>query len=396
MKLPRSLWFLYAGTIASRLGTFVVPYLTIYLSQERGFSFMVTGQIVSVGSLGLFSGNLLGGWLADRWSRKGTLLVALLVNAAGLTVLAVVSASGWMVALPLFFALLGAGMYTPAANTVIADETDEDSRQRAFAINYICINLGMGLGPLLGGVLATVGFGWLFAGDIASTLVCFGLIAVGLRSTRSTLKGSAANGSPLSVWRRHPTIVFFCAINFLLIAPLMGLEYAVPILVKTELSRPLVFVGLIYTINAASILTLSLPLERLLRGRDEFAMMALAGLFWTAGIGVLVAGLSLVALVVSTVIWTVGEIIASIVVPTFVSKRVAPECKGRMLSVIDAVRSAAGISAPIALGYLWDSRGVDAVLVALFVLPAVGTVLYARALLRRRASLLLASLASTR
>ena len=203
------------------------------------------------------------------------LLVALLVNAAGLAILAGASGSGWTVALQLFAALLGVGMYTPAANTVIADETDEDSRQLAYTINYVCINLGMGLGPLLGGLLATVGYGWLFAGDIATTLVCFALIAVGLHPTRSNAPRSiAASGSPLSVWRRHPTILAFCAIGFLLIAPLMGLEYAVPILVVTELHRPLVFVGLVYTINAVCILALSFPLERLPRGRDEYRMTA--------------------------------------------------------------------------------------------------------------------------
>ncbi len=57
-----------------------------------------------------------------------------------------------------------------------------------------------------------------------------------------------------------------------------------------------------------------------------------------------------------------------------------------MLAIVDAVRSAAGVSAPIALGYLWDSRGVNAVLFALFALPVIGTLLYARALMRRRRS----------
>ncbi len=380
--IPRSLWFLNAGTVVSRLGTFVVPYLTIYLSQQRGFSFLVTGQIVSAGSLGLFAGNLLGGWLADRWSRKGTLLAALLINAGGLAVLASVSGAGWLYAVQLFVALLGVGMYTPAANTVIADETDEQTRQLAYTINYVCINVGMGLGPLLGGLLAHVGYGWLFFGDIASSLVCFALIAFGLTTTGGSR--AAAAGSPIRVWLRHPHVLAFCAMGFLLIAPLMGLEYAVPILVSTELQRPLVFVGLVYTINAVCILSLSFPIERFLRGREELRMMVLAGLLWTAGIGMLLAGLSLATLLISTAVWTVGEIIASIVVPTFVSKRVAPECKGRMLAVTDAVRSVAGVSAPIGLGFLWDSAGVNAVLLALFALPAVGTLLYLRALSKTR------------
>ena len=394
MKLPRVLWFLCAGTVVTRLGTFVVPYLTIYLSQERGFTLLQTGQIISVGSLGLFAGNLAGGWLADRWSRRGTLLLALLVNAAGMALLAGASGAGWLYALELFGALFGVGLYTPAANTAIAEETDEASRQLAYTVHYVCINLGMGLGPLLGGLLAQVGYGWLFLGDIASTLVCFGLIGVGLRTGRVPTTGQtnqqaprlAPGGSPVHVWRRHPQLLAFCAIGFLLVAPLMGLEYAVPLLVASQLQQPLVFVGLVYTINAGCILVCSFPLERWLRGRDEIRMMVLASSLWTAGVGVLAVGLSLTALLVSTAIWTMGEIIASIVVPTYISKRVAPGCKGRMLAATDAVRSAAGISAPLALGFLWDVAGVDVVLFTLFALPAVGTALYASVLVRRRSA----------
>ena len=51
--LPRALLPLYAGTVVTRLGTFVVPYLTVYLSQERGLSLATTGRIVAAGGLGL-------------------------------------------------------------------------------------------------------------------------------------------------------------------------------------------------------------------------------------------------------------------------------------------------------------------------------------------------------
>ena len=87
-KLPKPLYFLYAGTIVTRMGAFVFPYLTIYLSEVREFGLDVVGLVLSVGSVGLLLGNLLGGWLTDRWSRKWTLIFALLLNALGFGALA--------------------------------------------------------------------------------------------------------------------------------------------------------------------------------------------------------------------------------------------------------------------------------------------------------------------
>ena len=36
--LPRAYWYIWAGTLVNKLGTFVVPFLALYLTQQRGFS----------------------------------------------------------------------------------------------------------------------------------------------------------------------------------------------------------------------------------------------------------------------------------------------------------------------------------------------------------------------
>lgn len=377
-RIPRPLWFLFAGTTVIRAGAFVVPYLTLYLTAELGLSLSVTGQVVAMGGVGLLVGNLLGGWLTDRVGRKPTLLAALCVNALGVTTLAMPWSTPLAYALALGGALLGAGMYLPAANALIADMTSEDARPFAYTVHYVCINVGMGLGPLLGGFVAASSFAWLFAGDVISTLACAVLIAVGLRVVgRPTTNDDAPRStSTLQVWRAHPVVVMFCAASVFMVAPLMGFEYAVPLLVGREFAAPLLFVGLVYSINAACILALSFPIEKALRGRDEAAMMGLAGMLWVAGLTILFVGHSVAALLLCTVVWTAGEIIGSIVIPTFVSRRVAPDAKGRMLGLQDAVRSLCGIGCPLLLGAVWDAQGVHAAVGVMTVLPAIGVVAY--------------------
>ncbi|MCZ6682572.1 MAG: MFS transporter [Planctomycetota bacterium] len=380
-RLPGALYFLFAGTTITRFGSFVFPYLTIYLSEARGYGVDRVGQILSVGSIGLLAGNFTGGWLTDRWSRKRTLIAALVLNALGFSALAFHFESGWFYALFLAVGYFGSGMYSPAANTVVADLAPEDIRPFAYTVNYVCVNLGMGLGPLLAGFLAAYSYNWIFVGDVATSLVCAGLIAIGVGETLRRSKGDAATRSGRTrsygkVWLGHPIVLIFCLSFFFLIGPLMGLEYAVPLLVKTVFMAPLAFVGVIYTINAACILSLSFLIEKLIRERNEYLMMVVSGLFWTAGLIILLSGFSVVALMVCTVVWTIGEIIASILVPSFIAKRVAPAVKGRFMALNDIVRSFAGVVCPVGLGLIWSNLGVTWVLAVLAGLPAAGVLCY--------------------
>ncbi len=398
-QLPRALLFLYAGTTITRIGAFVFPYLTIYLTEARGYGVDSVGLILSVGALGLLTGNVAGGWCVDLWSRKWTLVLALLANAAGFAGLAGTYDSGWTYSLFLFVGYVGSGMYTPAANTVIADLTTVDNRPFAYTVNYVCINLGMALGPLIAGFLAAISFTWIFVGDVATSLVCAMLIAVGVHETlraRPRPPAPGAQGSPalpLTVWRRHPLVVAFCLANFFLIGPLMGLEYAVPLLVSREFMAALSFVGAVYTVNAVCILALSFAIERIVRDRDEMMTMAVAGVFWTGGLVILATGFSVGALLVCTAVWTIGEIIASILVPSFIARHVAPEVKGRFMALNDIVRSFAGVICPIGLGLLWRYEGAHTVLAVLLALPIIGTMTYLALAWRQAGRRLAASIA---
>ncbi len=390
-QLPGPLYCLFAGTTITRLGSFVFPYLTIYLSEARGYGADRVGQILSVGSVGLLLGNFAGGWLTDRWCRKWTLICALVLNAIGFAILAVHFESAWLYAVFLFVGYFGSGMFTPAANTVVADLAPETIRPFAYTVNYVCINLGMGLGPLMAGFLAAVSYFWIFVGDVATSLCCAMLIAIGVAETRKLNRDRDAPAQKvdlerstrehrtagyLLIWRRHPLVLLFCLANFFLIAPLMGLEYSVPLLVKTVFLEKLAFVGVIYTINAACILSLSFLIERLIRGRSEMKMMVIAAMFWTGGLLILATGFSITALMICTVVWTVGEIIASILVPSFVAKHVAHASKGRFMALNDIERSLAGVICPIGLGLAWEYQGVETVIHLLVALPAIGILSY--------------------
>ncbi|RKG92041.1 MFS transporter, partial [Corallococcus sp. CA053C] len=63
--LPRTYWVLWVGTFVNRLGSFVAPFLALYLTRERGFSVEQAGLVVSLNGAGAVLAAPLGGMLAD-------------------------------------------------------------------------------------------------------------------------------------------------------------------------------------------------------------------------------------------------------------------------------------------------------------------------------------------
>ena len=69
-KLPRPFWFIWAGTLVNRCGSFVMPFLTIYLTQQRQLSIAQAGGVVALWGAGGSVAAPLGGYLADHIGRQ--------------------------------------------------------------------------------------------------------------------------------------------------------------------------------------------------------------------------------------------------------------------------------------------------------------------------------------
>src|SRR2546428_13760503 len=79
--LPPVYWWLWLGYLLSSLGTFVFPFLALYLS-SRGIDARQTGLVLSLLGVGAVLAGPIGGPLAHRGGRKPPLLLAPPLSAA--------------------------------------------------------------------------------------------------------------------------------------------------------------------------------------------------------------------------------------------------------------------------------------------------------------------------
>src|SRR5437879_5248083 len=168
-RLPRTYWVLWAGMLVNRLGGFVVAFLALYLTQQRGFTPERAGAIVSLWGAGALVSGLIGGALADRIGRRATMVAALILGALAMLHMGA-ARSPAHIAVAAFLLGLTGDMYRPAVSAAVADLVPPEQRTRAYGYLYWAVNLGFACAASLAGVLARRSYWLLFAGDAGTTL----------------------------------------------------------------------------------------------------------------------------------------------------------------------------------------------------------------------------------
>src|SRR5260221_10133453 len=77
-RLPAPVRLLITGTLINKVGTFIVPYLTIVLLREFRLTETEAARLLFAYGAGSIVSILAGGWLTDRLGRRGPLLGYLL------------------------------------------------------------------------------------------------------------------------------------------------------------------------------------------------------------------------------------------------------------------------------------------------------------------------------
>ncbi|MEU1646783.1 MFS transporter [Micromonospora zamorensis] len=376
--LPRPLRMLVYASFINRAGMFVFPLLAVYLVQSRHLSTGEAGVLISVGSTGLLAGSLLSGPVCARAGRRAALVSSLLLNAVGYLGLAVLDGPTWTYAALLFVALVGMGMFAPAANTLIADLTQPEQRPFAYTVSYLANNLGMGVGPLLGGFAAAYSYQLMFAGNILLGLLAAATIWLFVPAdTRRVPTASPAGTTRRAGLLRDIDVAVLVVVSICFVAPLIGLEYTLPLAVTTVLHSSVAVVGAVYTINSVVVVSASLLIEKRMKAYSTRALLITAGLLWSTGMAILVFAFSLPAVLLSTVVWTLGEIIASVVIPTYIADHVQEHRVGSFMALNGFVLSSARLVVPMGLGFVWQAGGHRPVLLLLLLTPVVGVVAFA-------------------
>jgi MFS family permease len=342
--LPRPVWILFAGTFINRFGTFVMPFLAIYMTRE-GFSPLQAGFAVSAYGAGHTIAAMIGGHLADRIGRRYTIALSMFLSAVSMVALSQVHTLPLL--LTLSFVVGGVGeMYRPAASALIGDLVLPHQRVAAFGMYRFAINLGFAVGPAVAGFLADRSFVYIFIGD-AITSAIYGFIALvalphGVRSSAKEEK--SAEG--LRVAFSDRAFVIFLAATLCITWIEFQLHSTFPVHIAL-LGFSSATYGWLLSINGVMIVLFELALTAWTQRMPPRPLIALG--YALTGIGVALVGVAsrVPALAATVVVWTIGEMIYAPVTATFVTNLAPERYRGRYMGLWHSTWSAGMLLGPM-------------------------------------------------
>lgn len=374
--LPRPAWVLFAGTFINRFGGFVVPFLTLYLT-DQGYSFAAAGLAVSAYGAGNLFASLVGGHLADRLGRRETILLSTFGAAITMLLLAQARTLPAIMVLTFLTGLMSEA-YRPASSALLTDLVKPSQRLTAFATLRVTLNAGFAFGPATAGLLAGFGYIWLFVGNAISSAL-FGLVALlALPRVAGNHAGGASWFEVIAVVRDDKRFQQLLLANFAVSLVFMQMASTFGLFVK-QLGFSAALYGAVISLNGALIVFCELPLTAFTRRFAARKVMAVGYVLIGAGFGLNYFAHSVAALVACMMIFTLGEMLALPMASAYVADLAPPHMRGRYMGVNGMTWAVALILGPliglkllaVSASALWLSCGVLGLLAAGIILIPV-------------------------
>ncbi|NUS10391.1 MAG: MFS transporter, partial [Streptomyces sp.] len=385
--LPRQFWWLWTSTLVNRLGGFVVTFLALYLTVDRGYSAAYAGLVAALFGLGGAAGAVLGGVCADRFGRRTTMLGSQLGAALTTAVLGFVDGAVAIAGVAMLVGLTG-NASRPALSAMIADLVPARDRVRAYSLNYWAINIGFGVSAAAAGFIAAEGYLWLFVGDALATVLCAVVVFAKVPETRPDASAghvaeSTENAGSTAAATRVTLLDVLRDRRFM---ALTGLIFLFAVVMQQANSTLAVDMGrhglssqqfgLIASINGVVIVLLQIPITRALRSRGNGVLLATGCLVLSWGIGLTVFATTVALYAVTVAIWTIGEIIHAPASMSVVSDLAPPHARGRYQGVSTLAWAAATFAGPLAGGLTLQYAGRTSVWLGCAVVGTVASAGY--------------------
>ncbi|MCC8359765.1 MFS transporter [Salinimicrobium sp. ASW11-47] len=320
--LRREVWLLAFITFINRAGTMVIPFLSLYLTKNRGFSLEEVGWILTFFGLGSVAGSWLGGKLVDRIGHYKTMALSLLISGV-LFIFLQFPSTFWGICAGIFIVMLVADTFRPAVFVAINAYSKPQNRTRSITLIRLAINLGFSAGPAVGGlIIATAGYSGLFWVDGITCIMAGFLLLKLLHPKKAVENPKEIISIPKSMMKDKAYLVFIAAMIlfgfvFLQYFSTMPLYYArVHFLSESH-------IGLLLGLNGFLIFLFEMPLIKYLEGKVRSSLFHVITGTILVSISFLLINLTgwVGILLVGMIFLTLGEMIAFPFSNSFALKR---------------------------------------------------------------------------
>lgn len=361
--LPKEIYVLAFGKIMTSMGALIWPMLTLIMSEKLNLNGQTIGMYMMMFSMFMGPFYLLGGKLADKYNKKHIIVTFDLIGNSLYFVCAVLPISMTTLYL-LAIASVFQSMEQPAYDALIADLTTYKDRERAYSLNYLAMNLGLVMAPMIGGILFNnyLNLSFFINGlaDISSTL----LLLLFIKNVKNTVRDSkivneyekGEAGSIFKVFSERKLFFLLFVISGIAAMIYNQFNFLMPLHMEEAFRGSGAFkFGILASINAVVVVIGTPIVTKKFSGVTDVRIMYLGQLLESVGLAFFIfVNRYFVVAVVGIIIFTTGEIFGSISKTPYLTKRIPETHRGRVLSITNSCAGLIGILSNYVIGILID------------------------------------------
>ncbi len=364
--LKRENYILFFGRIVTNLGAMIWPLMTMILNKKLGLNATDTAMFSIISGIFFLPANLLGGRIADKFNKKKVIICCDIISI-------ILFVTSGFIPLSLFsmcVLLAGAFFQTlegPAYQAMVADITPQDKREKAFSLLYLGGNIGLIISPIVAGLLFN-NYLWLcfvISGiSISISTILIGIFVKDIGVSDTNEQDIEQDGSEgINIWKiiRNSTtlILFIIALSFYQGA-YSQFSYLMPLdITKAYPENGSIIYGTITSVNCI-IVVLFTPIITMAMEKVTMTKKYTLGIIFQA-LSFLVFLLSfgvIAGYYASITLFTVGEILTTIVIGAYLSERVPANFRGRIYGVTNFAAAFMSGVVEWGSGRLFDDYGL--------------------------------------
>ncbi|HWD80953.1 MAG TPA: MFS transporter, partial [Kribbella sp.] len=344
--LPRAFWALWVCQLVNRLGSFVQPFLVLYLTHDRHLSAGTAGAVAAAVGAGTVCAQLVGGWLADRVGRRLTMLICFFGTGTALILLGSAREMALIWAAAFLVGLLG-DLFRPAVQATVADLLDPTERVRAYGLLFWAINLGFSVSTVSAGFLASLGYGVLFWVNAATSAIAGLVIWAMVPESRPAPEQNEVRRSLLPVVIRDHVFLLMILIQIGYATIYMQGYSTLPLAMSGDGLSSRTY-GLVIALNGVVIVLIQPFLGKWMVTLDRPKLLAASMLVVGLGFGLGAVVHSWWGYGLSVVVWTIGEIGFAAVIGAVFADLAPIDLRGRYMGLSGMAFGVGTVLGPLA------------------------------------------------
>ncbi|GGD07106.1 MDR family MFS transporter [Hyunsoonleella pacifica] len=358
--LSTEVWWLALITLINRAGTMVIPFLSLYLTEDLKFTLGNVGTIMSCFGMGSVVGSWLGGKLTDTIGYYKVMVRSLLSTGVLFIVLQFLN-TFFTICIGVFLVMLVADMFRPAMFVALSAYSKPENKTRSVTLIRLAINLGFSAGPAIGGIIITaLGYGGLFWVDGVTCVLATIVLILVMHPKKSKVTDDIVVKNPQSAYKDKAFTTFLVA---MFLFGVIFLQYfsTMPIYYRETHVLSEIQIGLLLGANGFIIFLLEMPLIKWLEttGLSKVKLMISGAMLTSLSFFVLNLTSWSGILVIGMFFMTIGEMIAFPFSNAFAMERAKKGNQGEYMALYSIAFSMAHIFGHKAGMQMVDNWGFD-------------------------------------